>query len=50
MKDALEEFGSTLVVGIAASIAFVALAVLIKKSGLLATFAEMYSEYFYGTC
>lgn len=45
----MEEFVSTIIVCIVGVVALLALGVLVKETGLLAKFAELYSDYFYGT-
>lgn len=48
MRDAIEEYGSVIITAIVGAVALVAIGVLIKDTGLLARFAELYSDYFYG--
>lgn len=48
MKEALEEFGTTMIVCIIGAIVLIGVTVFIKETGILAEFASKYSDFFYG--
>ena len=48
MKEAIEEFGTTMVVCIVGAIVLLGVTVLLKETGILADLASAYSDYFYG--
>lgn len=48
MKETIEEFGTAMICCIVGLIVIGGLGVLMSKTGLLAQFAEAFSNYFYG--
>lgn len=48
MKEALEEFGTTMIVCIIGAIVLIGVTVFIKETGILAEFASKYADFFYG--